>query len=86
MCNYIIVSVYVSSPNKGHLSIKDKLCDPYRTMTIQFYLQPLYNNNKISKGSDMISNFIDGLSGFQIMKSFTNSCKFLSTLINIVAR
>ena len=30
------------TPNKGHnsfdLSIKDKFCDPYRTMAIQFYL------------------------------------------------
>ena len=24
--------------NKGHLSTKDKLCGPYRTMAIQFYL------------------------------------------------
>ena len=30
------------TPNKGHntfdLSIKDKICGPYRTMAIQFYL------------------------------------------------
>ena len=60
------------TPIKRHLFIKDKLCGPYRTMAIQFYLLIKDDKFNLSKTVKLALNYLEVLLYvvYEVMTSF----------------